>query len=181
MSAPVSCHDPETRLRPATFPTPEREGENKEKKRVLACDWTRRPVPGVFARPAPIHFELDSSKSSRDGIASCGCCDADDVSAVAATANAAIFTEQMVGRNERRCSVSWKAKQINLVYNETMDGEPLRRLTASVHHAGLISAGASLPRPHTTEVLLLFLFERVDWTQHFRLLWMFSVKHKVLG
>lgn len=52
-------------------------------------------------------------------------CDADDVSDAAA---AAIFTEQMVGRNERGYSASWKAKQINLVYNETTDVEPVRRL-----------------------------------------------------
>lgn len=57
---------------------------------------------------------------------------------------AAVFMEQMVGRNERRYSVSRKAKQINLVYNEMLDAELVHRLTGSVHHMGLISAMRSL-------------------------------------
>lgn len=56
----------------------------------------------------------------------------------------AVFMEQMVGRNERRYSVSRKAKQINLVYNEMLDAELVHRLTGSVHHMGLISAMRSL-------------------------------------
>lgn len=59
-------------------------------------------------------------------------------------AAAAVFMEQMVGRNERRYSVSRKAKQINLVYNEMLDAELVHRLTGSVHHMGLISAMRSL-------------------------------------
>lgn len=62
----------------------------------------------------------------------------------AAAAAAAVFMEQMVGRNERRYSVSRKAKQINLVYNEMLDAELVHRLTGSVHHMGLISAMRSL-------------------------------------